>query len=196
MASSESERTPCPNCGKRYRWRPELAKRKVACKACGTEFIFPDELALAAPAPPEDDAGLYELASDPEEERDLPPAFKPQPCPPQTPVLPDEPIDSTVSEDSVEEADKGEPEIHASEAAKAARREAQRIAAAEEQAVRTWRDYKWLWVVLGLLVLLIIIYWGIYKFSDAMEDGLHNTIRPEHRELITISITPDQGERL
>ena len=110
--------------------------------------------------------------------------------------LPDEPIDSTESVDSVEEADNGEPEVHVSEAAKAARREAQRIAAAEEQAVRTWRDYKWLWIVLGLLVLLIIIYWGIYQFSDAMEDGLHNTMRPEHRELITISITPDQGERL
>jgi len=199
MTSSASESIPCPNCGKSYRWKPELVGRKVACKTCGTEFSFPDQPGDEKPAADAEDNAIYELARDPDEERELPPAYEvpsdpdpPTDAPPSQP--PAEPTvaagantDTTEPEDA---SDSGEPELHISEAKKAARREAQRKAAAEQEAIRTWRDYKLLYVVLALLLLFVILYWAIYAFSDAMEEGLHNTMRPDRPHVVAL----DRGE--
>ena len=44
----------CEICGRKYRWKPALARRKVKC-ACGEEMICPT-------TPPADGDGLYDLA--------------------------------------------------------------------------------------------------------------------------------------
>jgi len=38
-----SEAFACPDCEKRYRWKPAMAGKKVACKSCGTKLRVPDE---------------------------------------------------------------------------------------------------------------------------------------------------------
>ena len=213
MASSESERISCPSCGKTYRWKPALANRKVACQACQTQFTFPDQPVAekpsqaAEPAGPETDDGLYELASDPEAQIDLPPAHTvpkngpaaDAPAPsastepgqasePTQPIGPNASSDSDAADppgESGEQPSGGEPIMHISEAKKAARREEQRKAAAQAESVRTWRDYKLLYILLGVFLLLALIYLAMYLFSEAMEDGLHKTMRPDsHTTLV------------
>src|SRR5688500_3759430 len=44
---------PCASCGRRYRWKQQLAGRKVKC-ACGGEMIYP-------PAAPVDGDDLYDV---------------------------------------------------------------------------------------------------------------------------------------
>jgi hypothetical protein len=204
MPSSDSERIPCPGCGKTYSWKPELANRKVVCKACNTQFAFPEQPPkppTVEPADSIDDDGIYDLASDPDEERELPPAYVPATAPSvNDPVAsaspenenssdPAEPAISSGSDEPEEEAVGGEPVAHVSEAKKAARREAQRLAAAEAESIRTWRDYKLLYIVLGLFLLFVLIYTAMYMFSEAMEDGLHNTMRQDQTVVLVCSHT-------
>ncbi len=184
MASSDSEQVTCPSCSKSYRWKADLAGRSVPCKQCGKSFIIPDQpgLGLAeqpAPQPKhaeEDD--LYELATDPDDEPELPPAFKSPPVPkaedPSPPPTAD-PYGATdtaqdpVVADDVEASHTSEPAVHISEAAKASRREQQRIAAAESEAARSWQDYKG-WIILASVVgLFVIIYLAMYAFSSALD---------------------------
>lgn len=40
MAEASDDRVACPNCGKQYRWKPDLAGRKVVCK-CGQKMRLP-----------------------------------------------------------------------------------------------------------------------------------------------------------
>jgi hypothetical protein len=47
-------RFPCPACGKRYRWKPDIAGRKAKC-ACGTSIDVPQSLDA------DPDEGAYEL---------------------------------------------------------------------------------------------------------------------------------------
>jgi len=42
MAES-SDAFSCPSCDKRYRWKPTMAGKKVACKSCGAKLRVPDE---------------------------------------------------------------------------------------------------------------------------------------------------------
>lgn len=216
MASAESERIPCPSCGKTYRWKPELSGRKVVCKACDTQFAFPEQPKPKVQPPQTDeptqatgDDGLYDLATDPDEERELPPAFVPstkppadEPAPPAStepvdPTKPSEPVGSTESDEpgqSEEDPFGGEPVTHISEAKKAARREELRLARVAEDSIRTWRDYKLLYIVLGLFLLFVLIYIAMYMFSEAMEDGLHNTMRQGQTDVFVSSNTPAPGD--
>ncbi|MBX2850494.1 MAG: zinc-ribbon domain-containing protein [Phycisphaeraceae bacterium] len=184
MPSSESEHVTCPDCGKAYRWQPSLVGKSVPCKQCGTSFEIPDRPGKGVLPKPADD-GIYELAADPDDEPEQPPAYVVPKAPPaeQQAAPAAEPVVETGSADVAEESadaeadDPSEPQVHLSEAAKTARREAQRIAAAESEAERSWRDYKSLIIVIALLVLFGIIYWAMVAFSDAMDEGLHNTMR-------------------
>lgn len=184
MPSSESERVTCPKCGKGYRWQPALVGKSVTCKQCGTEFQVPNKPGMGVLPQPADD-GLYELAADPDDEPELPPAYEmPKSLPTQTPTASqDEPaVNPTHDPEQATTADRdedspSEPQVHLSEAAKAARREAQRVAAAESERQPKWWQQKWLIIAAALLLLFVIIYWAIYAFSEAMEDGLHNTMQ-------------------
>ena len=42
MAEASQGRISCPHCGKRYRWKPDLAGKKVTCK-CGQKMRLPAE---------------------------------------------------------------------------------------------------------------------------------------------------------
>ncbi|MFW6032948.1 MAG: hypothetical protein ACOCTI_06215 [Phycisphaeraceae bacterium] len=42
MAEASDGQVACPHCGKEYRWKPEIAGRKVRCK-CGHKFRLPQE---------------------------------------------------------------------------------------------------------------------------------------------------------
>ena len=61
MAEADQGRVGCPGCGKTYRWKAELAGRKVRCK-CGQVMRMPAD----APGAALDDSDGYDLAS-PEE---------------------------------------------------------------------------------------------------------------------------------
>lgn len=196
MLIPDRERVTCPHCSKQYVWQIKLASRQISCKVCGTEFVIPDQPGQGRPVQTAEDDSLYELARDPDEERELPPAYQPPSVPPANEPAPP-PAESANTTDTINSADvpdSDEPEGHISEAAKAARREEQRIAAAEKEAARTWREYKWLYIVLALLCLFAIIYWAIYQFSNAMEDGLHNTMLQNHTHVIAASDPPERGE--
>ena len=41
---------PCPKCGKRYRWKPKVAGKKVKCHKCQTSFPIPVDPPLATDA--------------------------------------------------------------------------------------------------------------------------------------------------
>ncbi|MFK7789903.1 MAG: hypothetical protein AB8C95_10490 [Phycisphaeraceae bacterium] len=164
MEASNSERVICPNCRKPYRWQATLAGRTIPCKECDTEFIIPDQPGLGltvAKQPVVKEEDLYELASDPDEELELPPAHK---TPPKPPIQDHEPSPSTPTDSDKEDAP-SEPNIHISEAAKASRREQQRIAAAEQEAERTWRDHKGLITLASIVGLFVIIYLAMLYFS-------------------------------
>lgn len=139
----------------------------------------------------EDEDHLYELASDPDiDAPPLPPAYQPpprpaQPASPPPSVKPQEPLgQSTPSSSSL--LDSEEP-AYVSETAKAKRREEQRIAAMAEATEDKWWQQKWVLVIVGLLILLGIIYWAMYQFSNAVEEGLHNTLRYEQPSAIALS---------
>ena len=209
MASSTSDRIPCPSCGKTYRFKPELAGRKVKCQACGTAFSFPDQ-AHSAPTEPEpsaydlatpaDDDSMYELASDPDEERELPPAYGvpkdvPEPARPTPDAAPIEsPIPGNAPSQSSEQPDDSEPVVHVSEAAKAARREELRIARAEEDSVKTWRDYKLVYIAIGALVFLAVLLWAMNRFGDFMKDGVHEATWHNHGQGVALSEDIERGK--
>lgn len=60
MAQMEAERFACEACGKSYRWRAELAGKKVKC-ACGHVMVAPEPEPVPAAAEEED---LYALAGE------------------------------------------------------------------------------------------------------------------------------------
>lgn len=194
MASTNSERIPCPSCGKTYRWKPELANRKVVCQACQTEFTFPAQPIQEKAPPPAEDDGLYDLASDPDEERELPPAYVPPAVTPTEPKA--EGSESTppaVTTSDASDADDGEPQVHISEAAKATRREEQRIAAAAElEAASSKKVYKWLIIALIVVCVVVIGYWAMNHFSDAFNASLNRPPLPDHA---TVSSTVDPLSR-
>ncbi len=53
MPVDDRESIHCPTCGKRYKWKPQLAGRRVRCRGCGEPFTIPDQS--------ESDAGIYDL---------------------------------------------------------------------------------------------------------------------------------------
>lgn len=70
MPDGDTERFHCPTCRKKYRWKPELAGRKVKCAGCESKLRVPTagggnaELLDAPPPPPEAEPGIgdmYEL---------------------------------------------------------------------------------------------------------------------------------------
>ncbi|MEM9346334.1 MAG: hypothetical protein AAGB26_06940 [Planctomycetota bacterium] len=201
MSVSDHERVTCPSCGKRYRWQADLIGRQVTCKQCGEGFVIPDAPGpgvAIAPEPVADD-GTYELDFDALNEPEAaPPAFKPQTtgqeAAPDThqPVAPL--VDTSADEPEAQAAPDSEApdqEAYVSEATKAARREEQRIAAAANEPQRKWWQQKWLMIVVGLLVLLGLIYWMMLQFSDAMDEGLHNTMEDDPHQAIVISRSYD-----
>ena len=62
MESVEQGKFSCDKCGKSYKWKPELAGKKVKCK-CGNIMAAPAEEPIAA-EPEIDLNGLYELAAE------------------------------------------------------------------------------------------------------------------------------------
>ncbi|MFA9478309.1 hypothetical protein ACERK3_08370 [Phycisphaerales bacterium AB-hyl4] len=67
MAEASDGRVACPNCGKQYRWKPDLAGRKVVCK-CGQKMQLPGSPhgqieAIGPPPAPVDpnEASTYDL---------------------------------------------------------------------------------------------------------------------------------------
>lgn len=174
MEASNSERVICPKCNKPYRWQEALAGRELPCKECGTKFIIPERpgLGLLVPAEPvTEDEGLYELAADPDDEP-LPP---PPPRVPMTPAMDESPHESTAaaepsagmsatSDDDAED-EPMEPNPHISEAAKATRREEQRLAAAANERPESWRDNKVIWTVAVVVGLFVVIYLAMLSFS-------------------------------
>ena len=188
MAESDQERVTCPGCGKGYRWQPSLAGREVPCKQCGSAFIIPDQpgTGLTIASNEHEDDGLYDLASDPDEERDLPPAHV---APTPTPILDqnDQPPADDASEPAIappsepdDDAHSGEPQVHISEAAKASRREEQRIAAATTEPERSWRDYKWLFILLALIGLGLSLMWALGRFAEFMDDPTPQSMHDDH----------------
>ncbi|MEM6258682.1 MAG: hypothetical protein AAGI37_10265 [Planctomycetota bacterium] len=197
MPASDNERVTCPSCGKRYRWQADLIGRQVTCKQCGEGFVVPDAPGPGVAITPEPavDDGTYELDFDALNEPEAPPpAFKPQAAEHEAPIDEHQPpapvIDTSADKPDAQNAPGGEPsdqEAYVSEATKAARREEQRIAAAANEPQRKWWQQKWLVVVVGLLILLGLIYWVMLQFSDAMDEGLHNTMKDDPYQIIVIS---------
>ena len=62
MESVDQGKFSCEKCGKSYKWKPELAGKKVKCK-CGQIMAAPAEEPVAA-EPEVDLDGLYELAAE------------------------------------------------------------------------------------------------------------------------------------
>ena len=210
MPTPDQEPVTCPGCGKAFRFKPELAGKRVTCKACGEPFDFPELPKPAAPPPPPaDDAGLYELASDPElDDPTPPPAFVPEPTTTPEPteqaeqvVKPPMEPPATSASDQAQTTptssilDAEEP-AYVSDAVKAARREEQRIAAMADATEEKWWKQKWFFVVIGLLILFAIIYWAMTQFSDAMDDGLHNTLHYEQGTTFTLTDPKPDEDRL
>lgn len=193
MSETNDPQVTCPNCSANYRWRADQAGRTVPCKQCGKQFTVPDQPGpgLTTQPPPQasptpdtgkdTDADIYELAEDLDEEPQAPPLAYTPPTeaeqPPTTPPTTTPPPTSTPStthapappavstEGDAADASAGEAK-HVSEAAKAARREQQRLAAAEAEAARSWRDFKWLYFSLGALVFFILLVWSMYALRD------------------------------
>ena len=70
MADGDTQRFTCPGCRKKYRWKPDLAGRKVRCAGCEAKLRVPaqggGEAELLEPPPPPlaaepADAGMYDL---------------------------------------------------------------------------------------------------------------------------------------
>lgn len=117
------------------------------------------------------DGDLYELAEDLDNEPAPPPAFVPAtepkaaPAPATPPSAAATPSRTPTPAESLANAE--EPE-YVSEDVKAMRREQQRIAAAEANAQKSLGDYKWLYLLAGGLVLLILLIWAMYGLGDAI----------------------------
>ena len=66
MAQTRTSRFTCNGCGRTYRWKFELAGKKVKC-GCGNVMTAPEVPAGTVEVDPiPEDNGLYDLASDPE----------------------------------------------------------------------------------------------------------------------------------
>lgn len=195
MSTPDQDRVTCPSCGKGYRWKPSLVGQAVPCKQCGTAFEIPGEPGPGQLPQPADDDGMYELASNPDlDAPPPPPAYQPPPsdkpaqqnAPP--PTAPTAPAESSITAEPSPTSSilNAEQPAYVSDETKAARREELRIAAAEAASARSWRDYKWLIIVLALLCLFGIIYWAMYLFSDAVDEGLHNVMLPDREVIVAM----------
>ena len=65
MAEASQGHVHCPHCGKRYRFKPELAGKKVTCK-CGQKMRLPGDVtgeavAIGPPPAPDPDESTYGL---------------------------------------------------------------------------------------------------------------------------------------
>lgn len=130
--------------------------------------------------PSEPDDGLYELANDPDaDQTPLPPAYQPPPQAESAPTSPTGPASPDQAKPAASLLDSEEP-AYVSDEVKARRREEQRIAAMANATEDKWWQQKWVRITLGLLILLGILYWIMLQFSDAVEDGLHKTMRPSN----------------
>lgn len=149
--------------------------------------------AAEAGGPASGDAGVYELADHPDDEAETASANAPatasgassatstssEPADAPEPDAQTGPPESAVTPEGGGE-DAHEPK-HLSEAAKAARREQQRIAAAEAQAQKSWRDYKWpiiLVLLVCILVLIILAMFGLSDLLDGYVDVASRNTRP------------------
>jgi hypothetical protein len=81
MSQVQEARFACEGCKKTYRWKPELAGKKVKCK-CGTVMICPQTEPGGGEAP--DD--LYDLCPDTETPKKKPAAVARQPAQPVVPA--------------------------------------------------------------------------------------------------------------
>jgi hypothetical protein len=52
-SSTDDPRFACPACGKRYRWKPELAGRSAKC-GCGAKLVVPAEAPVEPAAQPDE----------------------------------------------------------------------------------------------------------------------------------------------
>jgi hypothetical protein len=165
--------------------------RLVPCKACGAEFKIPEAPGVALLIEPTADDGLYELASDPDDEPTPPPAAPvvpkledaPQSTRTNESAVTDPPVSTEASSttpaeashagvhpDAVSDADESaEQEVYVSDAVKARRREEQRIAAAANEPARSWRDFKGLITIGGIIALFAVIYLAMLIFSSGMD---------------------------
>ncbi len=205
MPTEDQALVTCPSCGKGFRFKPEYSGKTVSCKACGNNFIFPSQPGTGkTPEPvkkPAEDGGLYELASDPDiDEPPPPPPVRPKPSVPAVePAVKTTPEASAGTPASSAQTDPPpssslldtEEPAYVSDAIKAARREEQRIAAVANATEEKWWQQKWVMIVVGLLILFGVIYWAMSRFSDAMEEGLHNTMRSNHAQALALSPSPD-----
>lgn len=180
MATSDQDRVTCPSCGKGYRWQSALFGKEVPCKACGASFKIPSQPGPGiAPPPPEDD-GLYELASDPDlDTPPPPPAYQPPPSeePAQEAETPSSAEPAATSQplaapklSPTESIRNAEQPAYVSDDVKAMRREEQRIAAAQAASVKSWRDYKWLIILIAVVILSIGLWLALDRFGDFIDN--------------------------
>jgi len=164
----------CPTCGKSYRWQPSAAGRKFPCKQCGEQFTVPSAPGIGIsdkPQPQDESAQTYELADYDDEPVAEHARFKPAPKAEQkedhdTSRSAAAPKPQPASDPGPTESKEEPREL--SEAARATRREQQRIAAATSEPVRTWRDYKTLITLAVILGVVILIVLGMYTLSDVL----------------------------
>ncbi|MFN3167253.1 MAG: hypothetical protein ACE37H_09350 [Phycisphaeraceae bacterium] len=186
MPDAETDKVTCPSCGKGYRWKPVLVGRLVPCRKCGTEFTVPRHPGVGQALDSSDDGqdSVYALAVDID---DLPePAVPPPPAAmvdqtdhaeaarhePPAPAVKTNDVPTGASPGGTGESDDASDEpAHVSEAAKAKRREEQRLAAAAAEPARSWRDYKLLIILGGLIVVVALAVWVLTSVSDAL-DGI------------------------
>jgi hypothetical protein len=185
MSDAETDNVTCPGCGKSYRWKEILVGRLVPCRKCGTEFTVPKQPGQgeAIDTSGDNQDSVYALAVDiddlPEPKTPPPPAAMVDPTdtaetPKHEPPAPAvKTTDAPPGEAGVPSEQDGEAEApaHVSEAAKAKRREEQRLAAAAAQPARSWRDYKLLIILGGVVVGVAIAVWILTSVSDAL-DGI------------------------
>jgi len=83
MAGTDDPRIECDQCGKVYKWKPDLAGKRVKC-ACGNKIQVPQR------EDPADESGTYELNFDDDHEEANTPAAPP-PAEPAKPAPPNKP---------------------------------------------------------------------------------------------------------
>jgi len=83
MAQTAVRAVSCDSCGKQYRYKPELAGKKVKCP-CGGRVRFPLDTATEEPEQPQVDLALQQLAQAEAEapQYDTPEEEAPPPAPP------------------------------------------------------------------------------------------------------------------
>lgn len=170
MTEPTNEHVDCPSCGKAYRWKSTLVGRLVPCKKCGTEFTVPSKpgVGVAIDAASDSEDSVYALAVDIDALPDEPAA---KPRPPATPKAEHQPppaaVTPTDKPDASEQADAPVKEL--SEAAKARRREEQRLAAAAAEPAHDWRDYKPLIILVSVLLIAGLIIYLMVANSNALD---------------------------